>query len=73
MKVLSNFLLPTSSPTWSSVNGRQLILKALSNGRFLPIPLDGKRRGDGRSIGGNRGAKIVGASFEDAFLRIPLH
>ena len=73
MKVLSNFLLPTSSPVWSSANGQQSMLKALSNSRFLPIPLDGKRRGDGRSLGGNRGAKVVGASSEDALLRIPLH
>ena len=73
MKVLLNFLSPTSSPAWSSANGRQSMLKALSNGRFSPIPLDGKRRGDGRSLGGNRGAKVVGASSEDALLRIPLH
>ena len=73
MKVLSNFLLPTSSPAWSSANGRQSILKVLSNGHFLSIPLDEKRRGDGRSLGKNRGAKVVEVFSENAFLKIPLH
>ena len=73
MKVLLNFLWPTSSPAWSSANGRPSMLKALSNGRFLLIPLDGKRRGDGRSLGGNRGAQVVETSFEDALLRILLY
>ena len=62
MKVLSNFLLPTSYLVWS-----------LANGRFLPILLDEKKRRDGRSFGGNRGEKVVGASSKDALLRIPLH
>ena len=66
IKFLSNFLWPTSSPVWSSANGRQSMLKGLLNGRFLPIPLDRKKRGDGRSLGGNRGAQVVGASSEDA-------
>ena len=73
MKVLSNFLLPTSSPAWSSANSQQLMLKALSKRRFSMISLDGKRRGDRCSLGKNRGAKVVGASSKDALLRIPLH
>ena len=73
MKVLLNFLSPTSSPAWSSANDRQLMLKALSNSYFSPIPLDEKKRGVGRSFGRSRGAKVVGASSEDALLRIPLY
>ena len=73
MKVLLNFLLPTSFPAWSSANSRQSMLKALLNSRFSPIPLDGKRRGDRHLLSGNRGAKVVKASSEDTFLRIPLH
>ena len=73
MKVLSNFLLPSSSPAWSSANGQQSILKVLLNSRFLPIPLNKKRRGDGRSFGGNRGTKVVETSSKDNLLRIPLH
>ena len=49
------------------------MLKALSNSRFSLIPLNGKRRRDGRSLGRNRGAQVVEASSEDAFLRIPLY
>ena len=73
MKVLSNFLWPTSFPAWSSTNSRQSMLKALLNDRFLPIPLDEKKKGDGCSLGRNRGAQVVGASSEDALLRIPLY
>ena len=46
------------------------MLKILSNGRFLPIALDEKRKEDRRSLGG---AKVGGAFFEDALLIIPLH
>ena len=63
-------LKSTFFPVWSSANGQQSILKALLNDRFLPIPLDGKKRGDRCSLGG---AKVGGASFKDAFLIIPLH
>ena len=73
MKVLSNFLWPTYFPAWSSANGQQSMLKALLNGRFLPIPLDGKKKGDERSLGGNKGVQVVEASSKDTFLRIPLY
>ena len=49
------------------------MLKALSNGCFLPILLDGKRRGNKRSLSKKKVAKVVEASSEDDFLIIPLY
>lgn len=42
-------------------------MKASSNGRFLLILLDGKKRVDECSLGKNRGTKVVEASFENSF------
>ncbi len=66
-------LRSTSSPVRSLANGRLSRLKALSNDRFSPRPLDGKRGGDGRSIGGSRGAKVGRAFSEDTLLIIWSH
>ena len=60
-----------SCPAWLLVNGRELRLKTLSNGRFSPIPLDRKKEKDGRSE--NRGLKVGTTSFKDAFLIVPLY
>ena len=46
------------------------MLKALLNGRFLPIPLDRKKKKDKRSLGR---AKIGETSSENALLIIPLY
>ncbi len=59
-----------SFPIRLSVNGRPSRLKVLSNDDFSPRPLDGKRRGDGRLIGGSRKAKVGGALSEDNLLII---
>lgn len=48
-------------------------MKALSNGRFLPILLDKKKRRDGRLLGGNKRAKVEGVFSENALLIIPFH
>lgn len=58
---------------WSLANGWQLMLKALSNGRFLLILLNGKRKKDKRLLSGNRGAKIKEVFSEDTFLIIPIY
>ena len=65
-------LKSTSSLMWSSANGQKLILKALLNSCFLPILLNEKRRGDSRSLGGNKRAKLGGAFSQEALLIIPL-
>lgn len=63
----------TSFPMWLLANSWQLMLKTLSNGYFLMISLDGKRKRDSYSLSGNKGAKIVGAFFENIFIIIPFY
>lgn len=44
------------------------MLKVLSNGCFLPILLDEKKRGDGHLFNGNKGAKVVETSSKNDLL-----
>lgn len=60
----------TSCLTCLLANDQKSRLKVLSNGRFLPIALDWKKKRDRCSE--NKKVKVRAASFEDALLIVML-